>query len=214
MSSSSGGEDFRIGARVEATDGRCGHLVRVIFNPIADVLTHLVVEPGHHEEQARLVNVDLVAHVEEDVIRLNCTKTQFEQLDAAEDIQFLPADPAAAGYGPHASTWPYYGLGGLGLPLGHHRGPMFTDRVPLGEVEVRRGDPVHARDGWVGEVQGLVIDPADHHVTHVLLQEGHVWGRKQVAIPIGAANRKDDEIRVDLTKDEIEALPAVSLKSR
>ncbi len=91
---------------------------------------------------------------------------------------------------------------------------MFIDRVPLGEVEIRRGDPVHARDGWIGAVQGLVIDPADHHVTHVILQEGHVWGRKQVAIPIGAANRAGDELRVDLTKDEIEALPPVSLSSR
>jgi hypothetical protein len=100
------------------------------------------------------------------------------------------------------------------MPLGHHREPMFSDRVPLGEVEIRRGDPVHARDGLIGAVQGLVIDPADHHVTHVILQEGHVWGRKQVAIPIRAANRAGYEIRVDLTKDEIEALPPVSLSAR
>lgn len=214
MSSSSGGEAFEIGAHVDAIDGRCGHLARVIFDPVADVLTHLIVEPGHHEELARLVPVDLVARVEEHLIGLNCTKQQFERLDEAEDIQFLPSDPNAGGYGPHASTWPYYGLGGLGLPLGHHRNAMFTDRVPLGEVEIRRGDAVHARDGWVGEVQGLVIDPADHHVTHVLLQEGHLWGRKQVAIPIGASNRAGGEIRVDLTKDQIEALPPVSLRSQ
>jgi hypothetical protein len=41
-----------------------------------------------------------------------------------------------------------------------------------------------------------------------------VWGRKQVVIPIGAVNRMGDEIRVDLTKDEIEALPPVSLSPR
>jgi sporulation protein YlmC with PRC-barrel domain len=209
--SASKGETFRIGAHVDATDGRCGHVTRVIFDPVAESLTHLVVEPGHHEELARLVPVDLVSTVEDDVIRLSCTKKQFEQLDDAEDIQFLPADATATGYGAHASAWPYYGLG---MPLGHHTDPMFVDRVPLGEVGIRRGDPVHASDGWIGAVQGLVIDPADHHVTHVILQEGHVWGRKQVAIPIGAANRVGDEIRVDLTKDEIEALPPVSLSAR
>jgi hypothetical protein len=90
---------------------------------------------------------------------------------------------------------------------------MFSDRVPVGDVEIRRGDPVHAKDGWTGAVQGLVIDPADHHVTHVILQEGHVWARKQVAIPIGVANRVAGELRVDLSKDEIEALPPVSLRS-
>jgi hypothetical protein len=44
----------------------------------------------------------------------------------------------------------------------------------------------------------------------VILQEGHLWGSKHVAIPIGAANRVENEIRVDLTKKEIEALPPVS----
>jgi PRC-barrel domain len=211
MSSSDKGDVFTIGAHVEATDGRCGHLVRVIFDPVADSLTHLVVEPGHHEELARLVPVDRVVRAEDDLIRLNCTKKQFELLDAAEDIQFLPADPKGTGYGANASAWPDYGLG---LPLGHHHEPMFTDRVPLGEVDIRRGDPVHATDVLIGAIQGLVIDPADHHVTHVILQEGHVWGRKQVAIPIGAANRVDDEVRVALTMEEIEALPPVSLSSR
>ena len=135
---------------------------------------------------------------------------RFDQLDEAEDVQFLPGDATGKGYGPSSSAWPYFGVG---LPLGHHREPMYSDRVPLGEVEIRRGDPVHAKDGPIGAVQGLVIDPADHHVTHVLLKEGHVWGRKQVAIPIGVANRVAYEVRVDLTKDEIEALPPVSLKS-
>jgi uncharacterized protein YrrD len=210
MSSSGKVETFKIGAHVDATDGRCGDLLRVIFDPVADTLTHLVVQPGRHQELARLVPVDLVMSAEDDLIRLNCTKARFEQLDEAEEMQFLQMDPGATEYGPNASARPYYGLG---LPLGHHSSPMFSDRVPLGEVEIRRGDPVHAKDGPIGAVQGLVIDPADHHVTHVILQEGHFWGRKQVAIPIGAADRGDDAIKVDLTKEEIEALPEVDLKA-
>jgi uncharacterized protein YrrD len=201
-------ETFKIGAHVDATDGRCGKLVRVIFDPIADALTHLVVEPGHHEELARLVPVNLVVSAEDDLIRLDCTKQRFEQLDEAEEMQFIPVDPGATEYGPNASARPYYGLG---MPLGHHASPMFSDRVPLGEVQIRRGDPVHAKDGLIGAVQGLVIDPADHHVTHLILQEGHLWGRKQVAIPIGAADRAEGAISVELTKEEIEALPTVEL---
>jgi uncharacterized protein YrrD len=214
MSSSSEEESFTIGAHVDATDGRCGVLTRVIFDPVADSLTHLIVEPGHHEEQSRLVPVDRVVSAEDNRVRLNCTKAQFDLLDDAEEAQFIPADRAAGGYGDHALAFPYYGVGGLGLPLGHHHAAMFVDRVPVGEVEIRRGDPVHARDGLIGAVQGLVVDPADHHVTHLLLQEGHLWGRKEVAIPIGAAKRASGQIRVDLTKEQIEALPPVGLGSR
>jgi hypothetical protein len=149
------------------------------------------------------VPAELVAGVEDGVVRLSCTMKQFEQLDAAEDIELLSSAELI-------ST--QQGIG-LALPTGHHSKPRLSDVVPTGEVAVRRGDAVHAKDGWIGAVDGLVIDPASDQVTHVILQEGHVWGRKHVAIPIGAANRVEDEIRVDLTKEEIEALPPVSHRS-
>jgi hypothetical protein len=38
------------------------------------------------------------------------------------------------------------------------------DTVPMGEVDVRRGEPVFATDGEIGKIQGLVIDPGSRHV--------------------------------------------------
>jgi sporulation protein YlmC with PRC-barrel domain len=81
----------------------------------------------------------------------------------------------------------------------------------VGEVEVRRGEHVHATDGPIGQVQGLVIDPSDHHVTHVLLDEGHLWGKKRVAIPISAVKDVKGGVRLNLTKDQVRDLPAVEL---
>ena len=66
-------------------------------------------------------------------------------------------------------------------------------------------------DGAIGHVEGLVIDPRNHHVTHVLLQEGHLWGRKEVAIPIGAVIGAGDGIELNLTKDQIRDLPPVDM---
>jgi uncharacterized protein YrrD len=83
--------------------------------------------------------------------------------------------------------------------------------VPLGEIAIRRGDPVHATDGEIGRVQGLVIEPQNHNVTHVLLQEGHLWGRKQVAIPVSNVERMADGIRLTLTKQEVADLPPVDI---
>ena len=102
---------------------------------------------------------------------------------------------------------------GAGFDIGRDTEPRTTthDRVPAGEVEIRRSQHVHATNGPIGRVQGLVIDPADHHVTHVLLDEGHLWGQKQVAIPIGSVTGVDDGVRLDLTKDQIRDLPPVEL---
>jgi hypothetical protein len=78
-------------------------------------------------------------------------------------------------------------------------------------VQVRRGDHVHATDGEIGKVQGLVVDPGDHHVTHVLLDEGHLWGKRRVAIPIGAVTGVVDGVWLSLAKDEVRDLPSVDL---
>ena len=213
MNSGAENQRFKMGARVDAQDGHCGHLTRVIIDPIAQSLTHLVVTP-RQKALARLVPVDLVESVENDVLRLRCTKQQFSRFDIAQEAQFLPADTDPYGYGSGSMKWPFYGLATEHSPglHGHHQ-PIYSDRVPKGEVEIRRGASVHAKDGWIGAVQGLVIEPTDHHVTHLLLQEGHLWGRKQVAIPIGSAAQVGEEVQVDLTKDEVGALPAVRLSA-
>ncbi len=209
-------ERFELGARVLATDGDCGVLARVVVDPVAEALTHLVVAPKHHRGLGRLVPVALVRDANAEEIRLDCTVARFQTLDDAEDVRFLPSATEVSGYGPGgygpgSLTLPYFGLGYT--TVGDHHEPMFSDRIPMDEVEVQRGDQVHASDGWVGEVEGLVVDPADHHVTHVLLREGHLFARKQVAIPIGTTARVGDEVRVDLSKQEIEALPQVELAS-
>ena len=207
----SGGERLEIGVRVLAGESECGELVRVVVDPVLQTLTHLVVTPRHQSGLGKLVPVELVAGIDAGAVRLNCTPERFHELDDAEDIEFLGGDTDMFGYGSDALMWPHFGLG---MPLGpvHHEG-IESDRVPVGEVQVRRGDQVHATDGAIGSVHGLVVDPADHHVTHILLQEGHLWGRKQIAIPIGTTSRVDAEIKVSLTKEQIEALPPIELRS-
>jgi sporulation protein YlmC with PRC-barrel domain len=214
--------EFEIGVEVRGHDGACGKLSGVIIDPIAGALTHLVVTPPHHDGWGRLVPIELVES-EGDPIELNSTKAEFQQLDNAEELQFVPASEESLGYtGGGAYSWPHYGVGlvgGMGAGSMGNFGydptpqPVLSDRIPTGEVEVRRGDQVHAVDGWIGSVKGLVVDPRDHHVTHVLLEEGHLWKHKQVAIPIGTTARIDDEIQVDLTKQQIEELPDISLSS-
>ena len=40
-------------------------------------------------------------------------------------------------------------------------------------------------------------------------QEGHLWGKKEVAIPIGAVKGIEEGIQLTLTKREVQDLPAV-----
>jgi sporulation protein YlmC with PRC-barrel domain len=203
---------FTIGTGVSCSDGPVGRVSRVIVDPLAEEVTHLVVEPEHRRDLGRLVPLDLVDATAGE-IRLRCTRAEFEGLEHALETRFIPATSGydVYGYG-QVGYWPYYGLGaGMGAGGGTPAETVTTDAVPLGEVSVRRGDYVHATDGDIGRVQGLVIDRGSRHVTHVLLQEGHLWGRKDVAIPIGAVASTGDGIQLTITKYQVEDLPPVDV---
>jgi sporulation protein YlmC with PRC-barrel domain len=191
----------------------------VVIDPVARALTHLVVGPKHGWEKGHLVPINLATPTT-DGISLACTTAEFDKLDEAEVTQFIAGGNSQFGYGQDQMlSWPYYGLGvgslgmgGLGRGMGVP-GPVVVtnDSVPEGEVEVRRGEHVFATDGAIGRVQGLVVQPGDHRVTHVLLDEGHLWGQKRVAIPIVAVKDVEDGVRLNLTKDEVRDLPAVEV---
>ena len=111
----SGMAQYVIGVEVTCSDGVCGDLGCVVIDPVARVLTHLVVEPKHGQGIGRLVPIDLVDAAAEE-IRLRCSAAEFEALEDAEEIHFLSEAGEQMGYGAEqALTWPYYGLGaGMG----------------------------------------------------------------------------------------------------
>ena len=76
---------------------------------------------------------------------------------------------------------------------------------------MRSGDHVHATDGDIGQIHGVIMNPGSHQVTHVLLREGYLWGHKQVAIPISAVTRVDAGIELNITKERVKHLPPVDL---
>lgn len=211
---------FTIGVRASCSDGHCGEVRRLIIDPATDVVTHLVIQPGHRKEAARLVPCDLVETTEGE-IRLRCTRAEFDRLDHAEERELAgQADqytgtggPLGSGlvYGASGEAYAPMGPGGLvdigPMPTPKHPRTVVQDVVPLGDDQVRPGDKVHAVDGEIGRVQGFLVNPGDDQVTHVLLEEGHLWGRREVAIPITAVTTVDQGIRLNLTKEQVGDLP-------
>ena len=197
--------EFSIGGPVACSDGEAGTLVALVADPVRRTLAHIAVEPSHRPGDARLVPVASVEAADASGVRLRCTRDDLAAMPPFRDVEFVPYSPEFGDLGATLAT-PYYGLPPMETPV-------FVDRVPAGGVEIRRGDHVHASDGRIGRVEGLVVD-AGGAITHVLLQEGHLWGRKEVAIPVSAVEGIDEEgVRVRLSKDEIAALPEVGARA-
>jgi len=195
--------EFTLGAGASCSDGSCGEVVRAVLNPANRRVTHLVIGPRHHRAGGRLVPVELV-EAEAGEIRLRCSLAEFGQLEPAEEIEPAEGIDYGGGYGAPEAVM---GYGDLGSSMGVGAPAVISDTVPEGESEVVRHEHVHAVDGKIGRLKGFAVDPADHRVTHVLLREGHLWGHKEVAIPVSAVDSLDDGIWLNLTKKQVEELP-------
>jgi len=79
---------LRIGADAMCADGVCGKVSRVVVDPVARVVSHLVVQPRHWPGLGRLVPLDLVDAATPNEVRLRCTRAEFDGLGFAEDAHF------------------------------------------------------------------------------------------------------------------------------
>ena len=214
-----------LGSPVRCSDGDFGELADVVLDPASKRVTHLVVSPHARPDEARLVPIALLRRDGGGAgVQLDSALAEVAALETVHESAYLrlgdePGPEAGwekgiEAVGPLPFLTGDLGIGGPGpLEVDPHVIVSY-DRVPEGEVEIRRKSTVISSDGHrVGHVDGLVIDDAGGHLTHVVLEHGHLWGRREVTIPIADVEAvRTDEIVLGLTKDQVGALEHV--KSR
>jgi sporulation protein YlmC with PRC-barrel domain len=208
--------DIPMDASVECADGVCGVSTHVVINPISKKVTHLVVKQGESPHVERMVPVDWITQTTHNLIRLECTKEKLGHQEMFAETDYVKLDPAEL---PPAAPAPF--IGGLymywpySLPESERYIPVKHEHVPAGELAVRRGTRVEAVDGNIGRVDEFLVDPRDEHITHLIMREGHLWGQKDVSIPLSAIDHiEEGTVHLKLRKSEIEALPAIPLRRR
>jgi sporulation protein YlmC with PRC-barrel domain len=212
---------LKLGTKVRSTDAVIGELADVVIDPIDRRVTHLVVQTNSDaDDDVRLVPAELAADYKRDGISLACSTKDLEQFDSVREFAYLPlgelpeADPDWDVGVEDVFAMPTSGpdqfsdyVGELSSEVG-----MTYDRVPKGEVELRRSSAIESADGHtVGHIDGLIVD--DGEITSLTLERGHLWWRRDIAIPVGAVARvESDLVTLDLSRDEVSSLPKVRPK--
>jgi sporulation protein YlmC with PRC-barrel domain len=191
---------------VQCTNGACGRTTRVVINPATRQVTHLVV--GFDQLFAEyLVPVELVAEATPSLVRLSCNREEFATLAPFVEVAHVPGTVPFHPYGPGEYFSLPYVFPEPGTALSEHK------HVPPGELAVRRGARVRATDGDIGRVDEFLIDPAHEHITHLVLREGHLWGQRDVTIPVSEIDHiEEDTVYLKLDKHSVEALPSIPVK--
>jgi sporulation protein YlmC with PRC-barrel domain len=193
--------DIALDAHVDCTDGRIGRLENVILNPVSGKVTHLVVWKTDlpNTNTRKLAPEHRIQDSSHDTIQLTITRAQFDELPDfihAELFSALEVLQMATLVNAHPSVPPTSVI-------------VQTEAVPGGEVAVRKGTKVHASDGHVGRVDDFLIEKKDGRITHVVLREGHLWGKRDIAVPASQVDRyEDDCLHLKLDRKTIEQLPS------
>jgi sporulation protein YlmC with PRC-barrel domain len=204
--------ELRVGASVVGTDGELGRVDALIVDPTTRSVTHVVVT-DHRLTPRWLVPVAAVTDRDAEQVTVDLDRDGLEACAAfdepsynepGEDFAYGDAvlTPGAYFLEPYASPFE-------GWPLTEH------ERIPKGEISIRRGDEVLSSDGThVGHVDEFLVDPADNTITHVVLRQGHLFRHDDdVVIPVSAATRFDEgTVRLDLDLPAVEALPKIKVK--
>jgi len=199
-----------------------GELADLVIDPTTRRVTHLVVQTHYQEALggSRLVPVELAESGGDGAeLALACRLADVAELDTVQEFAYLRLE----GFPVNDPDWdvgvstvlasPYYGPAELSEMSYAPDAGMIYDRIPKGEVEIRRASMVTSSDGHhLGNVEAFILDD-EEQVTHFVLEHGHLWGRREVTIPIGAvAKIETDMVTVDLSKNEVGELPSVRVR--
>ncbi len=202
--------DISIQAAVQCVDGPNGHVECVIVDPTTQQITHIVVREGGLLGEAVMVPIGAVTESSPSTLHLRLTDKQLQSMPVyVEDNYVLKT------YGPTV-------IGGYGMyPMGgviywpYTRADEkdyihFGSTIPKGQLALHRSDAVQATDGAIGHIDEFLVDPRNDAITHLVLREGHLWGKKHVTIPVSqVANMTDGVVHLKLDKQQIEALPSL-----
>jgi sporulation protein YlmC with PRC-barrel domain len=205
-------------AVVRCTDGDFGHTTCLIINPITRKITHFVVSEANLLGTQHIVPVSFITATTADSITVRCDRATLGKQPNFIKYEYDTGDTDESYYWPMMLTaYPDMYIPGPGyIPLEH-------EQIPVGELAIRRGmavTVVSSEDAekktdptTIGHVDSLVVDPATGKISHLTLRKGHLWGQRDITIPVTAIARiLPSEVRLKLTRAEVEALPAVPVK--
>jgi sporulation protein YlmC with PRC-barrel domain len=198
--------DMPLNVDVYCTDGVCGRSKEVIMDRETDEVTHLVVKVKDSASAEILVPVDLVTKTTPHEIQLRWAKDELAELQPFLKTEIIEDRV------PRFIVAPY--LMRIEAP---ETGWIAVERedIPPGELAVRQGARVEATDGRVGKLDEFLVDPANERVSHLVMREGHLWGRRDVTIPVSQIDRlEENAIYLKLNKKQVEALPSTPTAMR
>jgi hypothetical protein len=206
--------DIPTKATVHCVDGVVGLSTYVIANPINHQITHLVVKSIRPSFRETLVPVTFVAETTPDLIELNCTRDELDKMEPFEVEEYVRTEV------PNYLNWAYVVTTAGYIPVDPDLPDETVEYVPVThrniapeEIAVQRGARVEATDGYVGQVDELLVNSKNMQVSHLVLNHRHIFEQREITIPVSQIDFFiENTIYLKLDKKGVAELPTTPVK--
>ena len=220
-------EDYTIGA----TDGLIGRVRDYYFDDQAWVIRYLIVESGDGEQQ-RQVLISPIAigrpNWSEKILPVALTRTQVQKspdIDTHKPVS-RQHEMGYLGYYGYGAYWGGGGLWGAGIYPDELQGGLLEASSKAAQhsgddVHLRSGNEimryyVHASDGDIGHVQGLIVDEASWAIRYIIVNTSNWWlGHNVILSPewIDGVDWAESKLSFDLSRQAIKDSPAYDVEA-
>jgi hypothetical protein len=221
-------EDYTIGA----TDGSIGRVKDFYFDDQAWVIRYLIVATGDESPQRKVLISPISIgrpNWSEKILPVSLTRAQVRKspdIDTDKPVS-RQHEMGYLGYYGYGTYWGGGGLWGAGiypdeLQAGLQNEVSGADaRHPGDDVHLRSGNEimryyVHASDGDLGHVQGLIVDEESWAIRYITVNTSNWWLGHEVLIApewIEAVSWTESTLSLDLTRQAIKNSPPYDPKA-
>lgn len=190
---------YKRGAAIRTANGKTvGTVDRIVFDPVSQKVTHIVVRQGAVFSTDRVISVDVLSPTKDGVeIEPSIDPTtfpEFEQSDyVLDDVSdFYVANPGLAigAYGP---------IGAPNTDLRRHR----ERNLPEDSIALHANSDVIANDGEkVGRIKEIVVDSSNDRAVQLVVESGRADRTRRLLPASVVIDVAENEVHLGISSDD------------
>jgi osmotically-inducible protein OsmY/sporulation protein YlmC with PRC-barrel domain len=198
--------ELRLGMMVVCRDGDVGRVDRLVVRPGSGEVTGLVVRKGLLLKKDVVVPVEAIEEASEDYIRIRLSSEELDALPPYREEAYTAAPAEWRTAGGQEIPGAIFALPEASVQQGLEATTSGQTTEGTGSHVLRAGQTVTGRDGDLGRLSLVLLDPSTRRATHFVIRRGTL--RRDIIVPVDWIRAvSGDRVLLDVTRDQVEHLP-------